>query len=95
MLGFVGALCSDISRSIQTGAESWGRFPVPRICRWESREVNEAKVLLWQVAGDRLPGIVVRQDSELRSAKEEDITDILNAFRKMDCDEFEFPRFVL
>ena len=62
---------------------------------FHTREVNEAKVLLWQVAGDRLPGIVVRQDSELRSAKEEDITDILNAFRKMDCDEFEFPRFVL
>ena len=32
MLGFVGAP----SILIQTGAESWGRFPVPRICRWES-----------------------------------------------------------
>ena len=34
MLGFVGAP----SILIQTGAESWGRFPVPRICRWESRQ---------------------------------------------------------
>ena len=33
MLGFVGAP----SILIQIGAESWGRFPVPRICRWESR----------------------------------------------------------
>ena len=40
---------------------------------YHTREVNEAKVLLWQVASDRLPGIVVRQDSELRSAKEADI----------------------
>ena len=34
------ALCAAISGEIsilmQTGAESWGRFPVPRICRWES-----------------------------------------------------------
>ena len=34
------ALCAAISREIsiliQTGADSWGRFPVPRICRWES-----------------------------------------------------------
>ena len=34
------ALCAAISGEIpiliQTGAESWGRFAVPRICRWES-----------------------------------------------------------
>ena len=34
------ALCAAISGEIpiliQTGAESWGRFPVPRICLWES-----------------------------------------------------------
>ena len=33
------ALCaavSEISTFIQTGAESSGRFPVPRICRWEN-----------------------------------------------------------
>ena len=34
------ALCAaislEISILIQTGAESWGRFPVPRICHWES-----------------------------------------------------------
>ena len=30
------AISGDISILIQTGAESWGRFPVPRICRWES-----------------------------------------------------------
>ena len=37
---FLCALCAAISGEIsillQTGAESWGRFPVPRICRWES-----------------------------------------------------------
>ena len=26
----------EMSILIQTGAESWGRFPAPRICRWES-----------------------------------------------------------
>ena len=37
------ALCAAISGEIsisiliQTRAESWGRFPVPRICRWESK----------------------------------------------------------
>ena len=34
---FCCALCAaisgEISILIQTGAESWGRFPVPRICR--------------------------------------------------------------
>ena len=30
------AISGEISILIQTGAESWGRFPVPRICRWES-----------------------------------------------------------
>ena len=34
---FLCALCADISGVIsiliQTGAESWERFPVPRICR--------------------------------------------------------------
>ena len=37
---FCCALCAaisgEISILIQTGAESWRRFPVPRICRWES-----------------------------------------------------------
>ena len=31
------AISGEISILIQTVAESWGRFPVPRICRWESR----------------------------------------------------------
>ena len=31
------AISGEISIFIQTGAESWGRFPVPRICRWESQ----------------------------------------------------------
>ena len=39
---FCCALCAAISGEtsilIQTGAESWGRFPVPRICRWESNK---------------------------------------------------------
>ena len=30
------AISGEISILIQTGAESWGRFPVPRICRVES-----------------------------------------------------------
>ena len=38
---FLCALCAaisgEISILIQTGTESWGRFPVPRICRWESK----------------------------------------------------------
>ena len=38
---FLCALCAaisgEISILIQTGAESWGKFPVPRICRWESK----------------------------------------------------------
>ena len=38
---FLGTLCAAISGEksilIQTGAESWGRFPVPRIFRWESK----------------------------------------------------------
>ena len=37
---FRWALCAAISGEIpiliETGADSWGRFPVPRICRWES-----------------------------------------------------------
>ena len=28
-------ISGEISILIQTGAESWGRFPVPKICRWE------------------------------------------------------------
>ena len=28
------AISGEISILIQTGAESWGRFPVPRICNW-------------------------------------------------------------
>ena len=30
------AISGEISILIQTRAESWGRFPVLRICRWES-----------------------------------------------------------
>ena len=30
------AISGEISILIQTVEESWGRFPVPRICRWES-----------------------------------------------------------
>ena len=37
------AISGEISILIQTGARSWGRFPVPRICRWESRQ-NAAHV---------------------------------------------------
>ena len=33
------AISGDISILIQTGVESWGRFPVPRICRWESNHL--------------------------------------------------------
>ena len=47
---FLCALCAaisgEISILIQTGAESWGRFPVPRICRWESKVIYECMVLL-------------------------------------------------
>ena len=41
------AISGEISILIQTGAESWGRFPVPRICRWESiMKVKEDLFLL-------------------------------------------------
>ena len=30
------AISGEISILLQNGAESWGRFPVPRICSWES-----------------------------------------------------------
>ena len=33
------AISGEISILIQT--ESWGRFPVPRICRWESSQRAE------------------------------------------------------
>ena len=29
------AISGEMSILIQTGAESWGRFSVPRICHWE------------------------------------------------------------
>ena len=31
------AISGEISTLIQTGAESWGRLPLPRICCWECR----------------------------------------------------------
>ena len=34
------AIYGEIPILIQTGAESWGRFPVPRICRWESTSTS-------------------------------------------------------
>ena len=34
------AISGEISILIQTGAESWGRFVVPRICRWESTQLT-------------------------------------------------------
>ena len=34
------AISGKISILIQKGAESWGRFPVPRICRWESTTLS-------------------------------------------------------
>ena len=36
------AISGEISILIQTRAESWGRFPVPRICRWESRVTSQS-----------------------------------------------------
>ena len=38
------AISGEISILIQTGAESWGRFPVPRICRWESRQTYKRTI---------------------------------------------------
>ena len=38
---FCAAISGEISILIQTGAESWGRFPVPRICRWESSLIHK------------------------------------------------------
>ena len=36
------AISGEISILIQTGAESWGRFPVLRICHWERTRPNYA-----------------------------------------------------
>ena len=40
------AISGEISILLQTGAESWGRFCVPRICRWESNMLSEHLFLL-------------------------------------------------
>ena len=32
------AISGEISLLIQTRAESWGRFPLPRICHWECNQ---------------------------------------------------------
>ena len=40
------AISGEISVLIQTGAESWGRFPVPRICRWESNSLYVSLFLM-------------------------------------------------
>jgi hypothetical protein len=61
---------------------------------YHPKEVSDAKVLLWQIEKDNLPAFVIRQDSDLRSAKEADIADIVNAFKKMDNDNVAFPEFV-
>ena len=47
---FLCALCAaifgEMSILIQTGADSWGRFLVPRICRWESKFHYDQKLFL-------------------------------------------------
>ena len=35
------AISGEISILIQTGAETWGRFPVPKIYCWESRFLHK------------------------------------------------------
>ena len=39
------AISGEISILIQTGAESWGRLPVPRICLWESTLSDSLTIL--------------------------------------------------
>ena len=41
------AISGEISILIQTGADSWGRFPVPRICRWESTQGGKLAIYLF------------------------------------------------
>ena len=38
------AISGEISILIQTGAQSLGRFPVPRICRWENSHKHEIEI---------------------------------------------------
>ena len=61
---------------------------------YHTREVNEAKELLWETCKDNLSNYIARQDSELRSAKDAEISDILNAFKKLDSEGITFPNFV-
>ena len=61
---------------------------------YHPKEVSDAKSLLWQVEKDNLPAMVTRQDSDLRSAKEADIADIVNAFKKLDSENVDLPEFV-
>ena len=44
------AISGEISILIQTRAESWGRFPVPRICHWESKETSDGYLLTAMVS---------------------------------------------
>ena len=48
------AISEEISILIQTGAESWGRFPVPRICRWESMLHLAGKIIPFQTKRKRV-----------------------------------------
>ena len=52
--GLCAAISGEISILIQTRAESWGRFLVPRICRWESK-INQETVNLAVAMGRKSP----------------------------------------
>ena len=41
---FLCALCAAISGEISILIQTWGRFPVPRICRWESNHMPARKL---------------------------------------------------
>ena len=43
---FCAAISGEISILIQTRAESWGRYRVPRICRWESKKNHKTQFVV-------------------------------------------------
>ena len=64
------AISGEISILLQTGAESWGRFPVPRICRWESKHCHTRVIsekvdnlLIFLELKFLMPGLYISLDS--------------------------------
>ena len=66
------AISGEISILIQTGAESWGRFPVSRICRWESTDKHAPVKSLKVRENQLMPWINNNLRSEIRLRREKE-----------------------